>query len=113
MCKMRYLHKSRKDSVNSFGTIQIMKSYKYRVQGRVQGVFYRASIQEAAQEKGFSGYVQNLPDGSVEAGVSCADERECQEFEAILRKGSKLSRVSSVTRQEVRELFSGGFEIKR
>ncbi|MGM0534157.1 MAG: acylphosphatase [Campylobacterota bacterium] len=90
-----------------------MKSYKYRVQGRVQGVFYRASIQEAAQEKGFSGYVQNLPDGSVEAGVSCADERECQEFEAILHQGSKLSRVDRVACEAVEDLFSGGFEIKR
>ena len=38
-----------------------------RVSGQVQGVFFRDSTREKAQELGLSGYVKNTPDGDVEA----------------------------------------------
>ncbi|MBN1960847.1 MAG: acylphosphatase [Deltaproteobacteria bacterium] len=36
------------------------------VTGRVQGVFFRASALEQAQSYGIKGWVQNLPDSSLE-----------------------------------------------
>jgi acylphosphatase len=37
------------------------------VSGDVQGVFFRDSTREKAQQLGLSGWVKNLPDGRVEA----------------------------------------------
>jgi acylphosphatase len=36
------------------------------VMGKVQGVFFRASTLEQAQSLNLTGWVQNIPDGSVE-----------------------------------------------
>jgi acylphosphatase len=43
------------------------KRARVRVSGRVQGVFFRDSTREKAQELGLAGYVRNTPDGDVEA----------------------------------------------
>ncbi|MFP4032717.1 MAG: acylphosphatase [Desulfococcaceae bacterium] len=37
------------------------------IRGKVQGVFFRAETQRAAEERGVNGWVRNRPDGSVEA----------------------------------------------
>lgn len=42
--------------------------------GRVQGVYFRANTQRVASEEGLTGWVRNLPDGTVEAVVE--GERE-------------------------------------
>ena len=44
------------------------------IHGLVQGVFYRAFVEEHAQRLGLKGYVRNLPSGVVE--VMAEGERE-------------------------------------
>ena len=38
-----------------------------RISGQVQGVFFRDSTRQKAEELGLAGWVKNLPDGRVEA----------------------------------------------
>jgi len=89
-----------------------MKSYKFVVSGRVQGVYYRANIAKNAKKAGFSGYVKNLDDGRVEACVTC-EEEELETFKAILQKGSPLSKVIAIEARSCEEHFSGPFEVRK
>jgi acylphosphatase len=41
--------------------------YRVLVAGRVQGVYFRDTCRRMAERHGVSGWVRNLPDGSVEA----------------------------------------------
>ena len=43
-----------------------MERVQVVVQGRVQGVYYRASARDRARQLGLKGWVRNCPDGSVE-----------------------------------------------
>ena len=59
---------------------------RYKVSGRVQGVFFRASAQERALSLGLSGYAKNLPDGSVEV-LACGEQMHLEALETWLQKG--------------------------
>lgn len=45
------------------------------IEGRVQGVFFRACTQEEAQRLGLTGWVRNRPDGSVESVIEGDPEK--------------------------------------
>jgi acylphosphatase len=53
---------------------------RIRIEGVVQGVFYRYSTQQKALELGVYGWVRNCPDGSVE----CLVEGERDKVEALI-----------------------------
>lgn len=89
-----------------------MKSYKFTIQGRVQGVYYRVNVQKMSQSVGFNGYVKNLSDGDVEAVVTLNDETVLDKFIEILKKGSPLSSVKEIKKSHTEEIHSNGFVIK-
>ncbi|MBW2039934.1 MAG: acylphosphatase [Deltaproteobacteria bacterium] len=69
---------------------------RVRVEGLVQGVFYRYSTQRRAQELGVNGWVRNLWDGNVE----CLLEGERGKVEALLQwchQGPPGAQVKKVT----------------
>jgi acylphosphatase len=65
------------------------------VTGRVQGVFFRSSAMQEAQRLGLTGFVQNLPDGSVEAVVE-APEAAVEQFIAWCKVGPPSARIDDV-----------------
>lgn len=89
-----------------------MQSRRYTIRGRVQGVWYRSTLQQRANEAGYSGYVRNLSDGSVEAVVSCTDDDCFDRFERLLREGSPLSVIDLMTYDIIEEIFEGEFEVR-
>lgn len=63
--------------------------------GRVQGVFYRASVQQEAQRLGLLGETGNLPDGRVE--IAAEGLREAvEELIAWCRRGPPAAEVERV-----------------
>jgi acylphosphatase len=68
------------------------------VQGRVQGVGFRAFVVREAARLRLEGWVRNRRDGSVEA-VAAGPDRSIAEFEASLRRGPSLARVDHFDRR--------------
>lgn len=68
---------------------------KVVVSGRVQGVFYRAYTQKAANGLKVKGYVKNLPNGSVEA-VFQGTVDQVDQMVAWCNQGSPSSSVTRV-----------------
>ena len=90
-----------------------MEWYRFIVSGRVQGVFYRKSVSQALMKKQFKGYIQNLPDGSVEVVAEIFDD-DLDTFIEILKEGSLLSSVEDVKYEVIEEavFHTDGFEIR-
>jgi acylphosphatase len=66
-----------------------------RVQGLVQGVFFRAEAKGRADSLGVSGWARNLPDGSVEA-VFEGPRELVQSLVDWCRRGPRGARVDAV-----------------
>ena len=89
--------------------------YRFRVIGKVQGVFFRASTRDQAKSLGLSGWVRNLHSGEVEL-LACGDKEKIEMLERWLWQGPQYANVSAVKM----ELFPGtiadiedGFTVRR
>jgi len=65
------------------------------VSGKVQGVFFRSSTKEKAEELGISGWVRNLSDGRVEA-VFEGEKEKVDKMVEWCRKGPEFAKVTDV-----------------
>jgi acylphosphatase len=72
-----------------------MQCKKCLVDGRVQGVYYRATAARRAGELKLRGYARNLPDGRVEV-LACGEREAVDAFVQWLWVGSSASKVTSV-----------------
>lgn len=68
---------------------------KLLITGEVQGVFFRASALEQAQSLRVTGWVENLPDGSVEL-VAEGPKYALDELIAWCRQGPPDAKVAEV-----------------
>ena len=84
---------------------------RLQIHGRVQGVFFRDSVRQAAIEHGVSGWAENRSDGSVEAVLE-GEPDAVRTVAAFCRGGPRHARVARVDeRQEPAEGLRG-FEIR-
>jgi acylphosphatase len=91
----------------------IERTVQIRVTGKVQGVFYRATARDVANDLGLNGWVRNCTDGSVEilAGGSAT---AIEALIAWCRKGPREARVDEVIVTDVIGTDTGkGFRIDR
>jgi acylphosphatase len=77
------------------------------IEGRVQGVFFRAETRTVARQHNLTGWVKNLHDGCVEA-VFEGEEENVGKAVQWCHKGPPHALVTNVTVK--RELYTGEFE---
>jgi acylphosphatase len=68
------------------------------ITGRVQGVGYRAWVEEQAVASGLEGWVRNRRDGSVEA-VFAGNAKAVADMVALCRHGPPSARVAALTNE--------------
>jgi acylphosphatase len=73
---------------------------RFLVGGRVQGVFYRATVAQHARTLAITGHAHNLPDGRVEV-LAYGEPHAMQALERQLWIGSSASKVTAVDATDV------------
>ena len=72
-----------------------MMATRFLIEGRVQGVGYRAWLRDEAERRGLSGTVRNLSDGRVEA-VIIGSYAETDALLAACRQGPPAAKVTGI-----------------
>jgi acylphosphatase len=81
------------------------------VRGRVQGVGFRFFVLRQAEARGLSGWVRNLPDGSVEL-QAVGDRPALEALLSELQRGPAVAHVDSVEHDWTAEASGGaGFKV--
>ena len=77
-----------------------MQTIRIKVEGSVQGVFFRQSTQEKANQLGIKGTVKNCDDDSVEI-IATGTKDQINNLVAWCREGPPKANVINVTTQEL------------
>jgi acylphosphatase len=84
---------------------------RVRIDGRVQGVFFRAETRDMARRLGLSGWVMNMPDGSVEAELQGERQLVEQGIEWC-GTGPTAARVEHVVVTWLEQTGEKGFKVR-
>lgn len=74
------------------------KRAEIRIEGKVQGVFFRASAREQARARNLGGWVRNCPDGTVEAVLEGPAD-DVEEVVEWAHQGPKSAQVQNINVQ--------------
>jgi acylphosphatase len=85
-----------------------MPTARFLVEGRVQGVFFRASTREQALALGVAGHARNLDDGRVEV-LASGNAEALDALEQWLWQGPPAAEVTAVDREDLPEEELRGF----
>ena len=89
-----------------------MKIHKHiKVEGKVQGVWYRDSTLKKARSLGLAGTVKNLSDGSVAVELEGEDIGAIQELINWLYVGPEKAKVTEVSVEDGDWKGMKGFEV--
>lgn len=77
-----------------------IKRYKATLTGRVQGVGLRFFTMENANKLGITGWVKNMPDGTVDMELQGKDN-VITELVNIIKKGNFIIKVETFTAEEI------------
>jgi acylphosphatase len=89
---------------------QARRTVTVKIEGRVQGVYYRAWTYETAQSLGLDGTVRNMSDGSVEA-VFSGPEATVADMLKRCENGPPDARVTKVTILKEGGSVAPGFKV--
>ena len=93
-------------------TIENVRAFRAIVHGRVQGVSFRYYTREEAHNLGVSGWVRNLPDGTVEVWAE-GDHDAVESLEEWLGHGPDSARVDQLNLFSREPVGEQGFDIRR
>ncbi|MBT8063300.1 MAG: acylphosphatase [Xanthomonadales bacterium] len=82
---------------------------RFRIEGRVQGVWFRESTRQQADFHGINGHAINCPDGSVEV-IACGELHAVQALRDWLKKGPPMAEVTSVREWPYEGACADGFK---
>ena len=85
-----------------------MTARRFYIEGRVQGVFFRASTQRQAKRLGLTGHAINLPDGRVEV-LAAGTEQALDKLQEWLGHGPTGARVDRVQAEDASPPDSDSF----
>jgi len=87
-----------------------MRTVRLKINGLVQGVFFRKYIAEEAKKLELKGHVRNLDSGEVEV-VAEGKTESVDSIIAICKKGAPHSTVKGVDLQEMNHIGFDDFKI--
>ncbi len=89
-----------------------MKHFNIRISGKVQGVFFRASAKDQADQLGVKGFVCNEANGDV--GIEAeGEENNLNEFLEWCARGPSRAQVDRIEITESAFKNFSSFEVKR
>ena len=84
---------------------------RLKIIGLVHGVYFRAGLATEASQRGVTGWVRNMPDGSVEAHLEGEDDSVRQVI-TWAKRGPPRARVDSLKVDKVSPKNLRGFRIE-